>query len=72
MLTRCSRGTAGCLFLPGATHFIQVERIAAIYNHYHAWMDVNLPKFDESSSEEGTDFGLENVVSPAPALPVVS
>ena len=41
-LTRCSRGTAGRLVLPNGTRFVQVERIAAIYNRCHAWMDRSL------------------------------
>ena len=71
MVTRCSRGTAGLLPLPGALHFVQAERVAAIYNHYHAWMDLNGLRFDDSTSEEGPDFGIENTDSTLLSLPTV-
>ena len=44
-LTRCSRGTAGRLVFPYGTHFVQAERVAAIYHHCHEWMDANRPFF---------------------------
>ena len=38
-LTRCSRSTAVMLVLHYGTYFVQSERVASVYNRFHAWVD---------------------------------
>ena len=53
------------MVFPRTIHFVQVERIAAIYHHYHEWMDRNHLRWDDDTSEEEAlpDYGAENANS---------
>ena len=50
-LTRCSRGAAGRFIFPYGIHFVQVERIAAIYHRCHEWMDTHRLCYDLDENE---------------------
>ena len=61
-LTRCSRSTAGKLVLHYGTYYVQCERVASVYNRFHAWVDA------QSWALRGGILGLTNSYEDVDAL----